>query len=94
MNCCRQWGKSTVTAAKAVHTAITKPGSLITVLSPSARQSAEFIRKASGFLRTLELPVRGDGDNEISLLLPNHNRIIGLPGKDATAVASPPSRFS
>jgi hypothetical protein len=28
--------------------------------------------------------VRGDGDNEISLLFPNGSRIVGLPGTEAT----------
>src|SRR2546430_1587085 len=31
LNCTRQWGKSTVTAAKAVHQAMTQPGSLTLV---------------------------------------------------------------
>src|ERR1035437_1894681 len=39
LNCCRQWGKSTVTAAKAVHQAWTVAQSLTLVVSPSARQS-------------------------------------------------------
>ena len=46
LNCTRQWGKSTVTAAKAVHEAMTRPGSLTVAVSPSARQSAELVRKA------------------------------------------------
>src|SRR6476620_9957812 len=46
MNCTRQWGKSTVTAAKAIHQAYTVAGSLTLVVSPSARQTGEFMRKA------------------------------------------------
>src|SRR5690349_12814357 len=53
LNCTRQWGKSTVTAAKAVHEAVTRAESLIVVVSPCARQSGEFVRKASGFVRRL-----------------------------------------
>ena len=41
LNCSRQWGKSTITAAKAVHRAYTVPDSLVVVLGPGARQSAE-----------------------------------------------------
>src|ERR1700712_2296510 len=63
LNCSRQWGKSTITAAKAVHQAYTKPESLVVVLSPTARQSGEFLRKASTFLRRLNIRPRGDGDN-------------------------------
>src|ERR1700730_6609953 len=84
LNCTRQWGKSTITAAKAVHYADFEPESLTVVLTPSARQSAEFLRKASGFARKLDIRPRGDGDNEISLLFPNGARIVGLPGSEST----------
>ena len=84
LNCTRQWGKSTVCAAKAVHLAYSEPGSLILVASPSARQSSEFVRKAALFLRKLGIKPRGDGDNDISLALPNGSRIVGIPGIEAT----------
>jgi hypothetical protein len=85
MLCCtRQWGKSTVTAAKAVHEAATKAGSLTLVASPSGRQSAEFLRKASEFAARMGIEPKGDGDNEISLAFPNGSRIVGLPGNAAT----------
>jgi phage FluMu gp28-like protein len=84
LNCSRQWGKSTVTAAKAIHRAFTVPRSLVLVASPCERQSAEFIRKASDLVRRLEIKPRGDGDNPISLLFPNGSRIVGLPGTEAT----------
>ncbi len=84
LNCCRQWGKSTTTAVKAVHHAFTRPESLTIVLSPSARQSAEFIQKVSSFLLKLDIKPRGDGHNDISLLLPNRARIVGLPGSEHT----------
>jgi phage FluMu gp28-like protein len=84
LNCTRQWGKSTITAAKAVERAHTRTGSLTLVVSPSARQSGEFLRKAAAFVRRLEIAPRGDGDNEISLLFPNGARIVGLPGTEST----------
>jgi hypothetical protein len=84
LNCTRQWGKSTVTAAKAVHQAMTVANSLTLVVSPSARQSGEFLRKAEEFVRRKKIKPRGDGDNDISLLLPNGSRIVGLPGREAT----------
>ena len=84
LNCSRQWGKSTITASKAVFEAFTKAGSLTLVVSPSARQSGEFLRKAAEFTRRLGIRSRGDGDNEISLALPNGSRIVGLPGNEAT----------
>jgi hypothetical protein len=84
LNCTRQWGKSTVTAAKAVHEAFTRAGSLTLVVSPTARQSGEFVRKAASFTQLLGIRPKGDGDNEISLAFPNGSRIVGLPGTEAT----------
>jgi len=84
LNCSRQWGKSTVTAAKAVHRAYTQSGSLVLVASPCERQSAEFVRKAAELVRRLRIQPRGDGDNAMSLLFPNGSRIVGLPGTEAT----------
>ena len=73
LNCTRQWGKSTLTAAKAVRQASIEPESLTLVVSPSARQSGEFLRKASDFVRKLGIKPKGDGA-----------RIVGLPGNEAT----------
>ncbi len=84
LNCTRQWGKSTVTAAKAVHRACSRAGSLTIVVSPSERQSAEFVRKAAEFVRRTGVKPRGDGDNAVSLMLPNGSRIVGLPGTEST----------
>lgn len=82
LNCTRQWGKSTVAAAKAVHRAYTRPGSLVLVASPSFRQSGEFVRKAAGMTAALGIRPRGDGYNAASLAFPNGSRIVGLPGVD------------
>jgi terminase large subunit-like protein len=84
LNCSRQWGKSTIVAAKAVHRAYTQENKLVLVASPSERQSAEFLRKATGLVRKLGIRPRGDGDNGTSLLFPNGSRIVGLPGAEGT----------
>lgn len=84
LNCSRQWGKSTVTAAKAMHRAWTRRGSLVLAVSPSARQSGEFLRKVEGFAARLGARIKGDGHNAMSLALPNGSRIVGLPGNEAT----------
>jgi len=84
LNCTRQWGKSTVTAAKAVHWAMARAGSLVLVVSPSARQSGELLRKAEGFAARLGVRAKGDGTNADSLAFPNGSRMVGLPGNDAT----------
>ena len=83
LNCSRQWGKSTVTAAKAVHRAYFLAEALVVVVSPSERQSSEFLRKAGQFVSRLGIRVRGDGGNRLSILLPNGSRIVGLPGAEA-----------
>jgi hypothetical protein len=79
VNCTRQWGKSTVTAAKAVHRAYSAPGSLILVVAPCGRQSGEFVRKAEEFVGRLGMKTEGDGGNTISIEFPNGSRIVGLP---------------
>ena len=71
-------------AVKAAHKAWTTPGSTVVVVSPTGRQSGEFVRKAAHFLAKLGQRPRGDGTNEISLKLGNGSRIIGLPGVEAT----------
>ena len=45
LNCARQCGKYTVTAILAVERAYTRAESLTLVVSPSARQSGEFLRR-------------------------------------------------
>lgn len=84
LNCTRQWGKSTVTAVKAVEQAWSEPESLTLVVSPSGRQSGEFLRKAARLARRLGVKRKGDGDNEMSLQFPNGSRIVGLPGSEGT----------
>jgi len=79
--CTRQWGKSTITAAKAVHQAVHVPDSTILIAAPCERQSAELVRRCAGFLFDLGIRRRGDGHNRASLLLPNGSRIVGLPGQ-------------
>jgi len=84
LNCTRQWGKSTIGAAKAVHRAYTRAGSLVLVASPSGRQSNELVQKARGMLRRLGIRPRGDGGSGISAVLPNGSRIVGLPEMEGT----------
>jgi hypothetical protein len=84
LNCTRQWGKSTVSVAKALHLAFTVPKSEILVASPGERQSAEWMRKARNMLFQMEMDPPGDGDNAISIELPNRSRIVGLPGTEGT----------
>jgi Terminase large subunit, T4likevirus-type, N-terminal len=83
LNCTRQWGKSTVAAAKAVHRAFTVPKSTVIVASPGERQSGEWLRKAEEMVARLDIPVRTDRYNRLSLQFPNGSRIVGLPASEA-----------
>ncbi|MEJ1938930.1 terminase family protein, partial [Nostoc sp. NIES-2111] len=85
LNCSRQWGKSSVTAVKAVMTATAKEHAVVVAMSPSARQSGEFLRKVREYLTVAgygKLPK--DGVNPMSVQLPNGSRILALPGVEAT----------
>ena len=71
-------------AVKALYRAYSRDKCLVLVASPTERQSGEFLRKAEEFAQMLGIAPRGDGDNAISLLLPNDSRIVGLPGTEGT----------
>ena len=74
--CTRQWGKSTIAAAKALHHALTETNAFIIVASACKRQSAELVRKYREFAATIGLKTRRDGEG---FALPNGVRIIPLP---------------
>ena len=84
LNCCRQSGKSTTTATKAMHTALYKPKSLILLVSPSLRQSSELFRKVRDALGAMKNPPKLIEDNKLSMTLTNQSRIVSLPGDQAT----------
>lgn len=84
LNCCRQSGKSTTTATKALHTALYKPRSLILLVSPSLRQSSELFRKVRDGINMMQTPPKLLEDNKLSMTLANQSRIISLPGDQAT----------
>jgi hypothetical protein len=84
LNCCRQSGKSTMTAVVALHHALYHPGSLILCLAPALRQSQELFGKVLGFYRDLEHPVLPQGERKLSLELKNGSRIVTLPGSEKT----------
>lgn len=84
LNCCRQSGKSTVSAIIALHQALYHPDSLILALAPALRQSQELFTKVSGFYRGLGRPVPAQGERKLSLELENGSRIVTLPGSEKT----------
>lgn len=84
LNCCRQSGKSTITAVSAVHTALTTPRALVLLVSPTLRQSGELFRKALAVYRAAGRPVAPDSETALTLSLANGARIVSLPGKEGT----------
>jgi len=78
VNCCRQWGKSTTAAIRALYHATHNPKSEIIIIAPTQRQSSELLRKINDFSGA---SARSDGTNRYSLRFPNGARIVALPGK-------------
>jgi hypothetical protein len=84
LNCCRQSGKSTMTAIVALHRALYYRGSLILCLAPALRQSQELFGKVLAFYRDLGRPVSPQAERKLSLELENGSRIVTLPGTEKT----------
>src|SRR5215208_8517367 len=84
LNCCRQSGKSTMTAIVVLHRALYHPGSLILCLAPALRQSQELFGKVLDFYRDLDRPVPAQAERKVSLELQNGSRIVTLPGTEKT----------
>ena len=84
LNCCRQSGKSTVSAILAVHAALFKPGSLILLVSPSQRQSSELFKKIAQLLAMVPDLPRKTEDNRLSIAFDNGSRVVSLPSQEAT----------
>jgi hypothetical protein len=80
--CCRQSGKSSVVAVKALHVALYEPKSLILLLSRSLRQSGELARKVFESYQTSGRTIPPESETKLSLELANGSRILALPGGD------------
>lgn len=84
LNCARQSGKSQFTAILAAYRAITKPGSLVLLVSPSQRQSGELFAKVKDVFAALPRRPKLLEDNKTSLTLQNRSRIVSLPDSPDT----------
>jgi hypothetical protein len=82
--CSRQAGKSSVSAALAVRTALLEAGSPVLLLSPSQRQSAELFRKVLDLYGALGRPVPAVRETALQLELANGSRVLSLPGTEGT----------
>jgi hypothetical protein len=86
LNCCRQAGKSSVVAVKALHIGLYQPKSLILLLSRSLRQSAELGRKVFDAYQSSGAQVPPEAETKLALELSNGSRILCLPGGDEAAI--------
>ena len=84
LNCSRQSGKSTATAALGLHRAIYRPGSLVLLVSKAERQSQELFLKLSDFLKLLDTAPVLLEDNKLRLTFENGSRVLALPGQADT----------
>jgi hypothetical protein len=84
MLCCRQAGKSVTAACASLHEALYRPGSLILMIAPSQRQSAELLRTTRTFLSVLPVKVAIRAESATLLELTNGSRIASLPAREDT----------
>lgn len=84
LNCARQSGKTTASAALALEAALEATDNLVLILAPARRQSKEFLRSVRSLYRDAAPDVGLDKQSELRLRLENESRIIALPGKEGT----------
>ncbi len=82
--CSRQSGKSSVSAALALSTALLEPASPVLLLSPSDRQSGELFRKVVDLYDAVGRPVPTLARTARRLEFANGSRVVSLPGTERT----------
>jgi hypothetical protein len=80
LNCARQTGKTTTTGLLALDVAVHEPDSLIPIISPSQRQSAELLRTIKLLHGKLDGAPTLDAESVLKIELANGSRILALPG--------------
>jgi phage terminase large subunit-like protein len=88
LNCARQSGKSTIVAIGALYHALTNPGSLVLILSPTQRQSGELFSKITKDYRDSGARDGRDVISATTLQLKNGSRIVSLLGQNRPSAAS------
>jgi len=83
LNCARQTGKSSMVAIRAIYEALTTPGSLILVISPTFRQSMLLFSKIMRFYDMAGRPVSPIKETETQLRLENDSWVVSLPSSEA-----------
>jgi hypothetical protein len=84
VNCCRQWGKSSITALVALHECLYRAPARVVLISPSLQQSQELFKKLHGFWEKLSGAPSARQESLTRMELSNGSRIISLPGSEKT----------
>lgn len=82
--CARQVGKTTMTAIRALHTALYVPESLVLIIAPAQAQSDELLRRVKKYYEKIGRPEGATRENMSELTLENGSRILSLPGTENT----------
>jgi hypothetical protein len=82
--CSRQSGKSTVAGLMGLHEALYHSASLVLIVSPSQRQSAEMFRTILGFYHQLTGVPELAAESVLRAEFKNGSRIVALPGTEKT----------
>jgi hypothetical protein len=82
--CCRQFGKSTVAALRALWEALYQAPAMIILVSPSLPQSTELFKKIHDAWTKLPGAPQANQESLTRLSLANGSRIISLPGSEKT----------
>jgi hypothetical protein len=84
VNCCRQWGKSSITALVALHECLYAAPARVVLVSPSQQQSTELFKKVHDCWAKLPGAPAARQENLTRMELSNSSRIISLPGSEKT----------
>jgi Terminase large subunit, T4likevirus-type, N-terminal len=82
--CSRQSGKTTTAGLMGLHRALYNSGSLVLIVSPSQRQSAEIFRSVMNFYRKLAGATELAAESVLRAEFKNGSRIVALPGTEKT----------
>jgi len=92
LNCCRQAGKSTISALLALHAAVYTPGALVLLVAKTLSQSKElFLKLKVPFANLEDAPAEIEEESAIRAELGNGSRIIALLSQCSNTLGAPSS---
>jgi hypothetical protein len=83
LNCCRQWGKSTVAAAGTAWRMAVRPGTVAVLAGPTLRQAEMLLRKVAGCLERAGWKTKPAGGSAKGVRLGNGSMAVALPGTES-----------